>query len=145
MAGHGWGRSQKYQDRPRYLYALFFQNGACYIGQSVNLKTRLDQHRLPSGGWMGAIFQMVQLDVVNGTQQQAEEHEFAWRYKAQNAGWIIYGKPPSVVVDATRHMSLKGRLLALRMKWPNEYRRTVRLWPWTAGILAIAVLFLFVR
>ena len=140
MSTHGWGRTQKYRSRPRYLYALLFDNGACYIGQTVNLKSRLDQHQLPSGGWMGAPFKMVRLGQAMGTQLHAEDHEYAWRYKAQNAGWIVYAKPPSIVIDATRRMTLKRRLLALGMRWPRKHRRTLGAWPWAAGILAVAAL-----
>lgn len=145
MASHGWGRTQKYRTRPRHLYALLFQNGACYIGQTVNLRTRLAQHRLPSGGWMGAQFELVHLGQVNGTQQQAEDHEYAWRYKAQSAGWIVYAKPPSIIIDASRRMTMKRRLLSLGMRWPRNYRRTLGLWPWAAGTLAVAAMVILAR
>ena len=145
MASHGWGRTQKYRARPRHLYALLFQNGACYVGQTVNLKTRMAQHRQPSGGWMGAQFELVHLGQANGTQLHAEDHEYAWRYKAQNAGWIVYAKPPSIVIDATRRMTLKRRLLALGMRWPRMHRRTLGGWPWAAGILAVAALMILAR
>lgn len=145
MASHGWGRTQKYRTRPRHLYALLFSNGACYIGQTVNLKSRLAQHRLPSGGWIGAQFQLVALGQVDANQLHAEDHEYAWRYKAQNAGWIVYAKPPSIVIDATRRMTLKRRLLAIGMRWPRKHRRNLGLWPWAAGILAVAALVFLAR
>ena len=145
MASHGWGRTQKYRTRRRHLYALLFQNGACYIGQTVNLKARLAQHRLPSGGWIGAQFELVHLGQANGTQLQAEDHEYAWRYKAQNAGWIVYAKPPSIIIDASRRMTMKRRLLSLGMRWPRKHRRTLGLWPWAAGTLAAAAMVILAR
>lgn len=118
---HKWGRSQKYHDRPRYLYALLFQNGCCYVGQSVDPGQRLGQHRRVSGGWAGQPFRMIELGVVLGTQADAERHEFAWRYSAFKAGWRIYGKP-GILVDPRRRLTLGQRMLSWSLKWPKAHR-----------------------
>lgn len=135
-----WKRDQKYHDRPRTLYALLFNNGACYIGQSIDAQERLTQHRSPRGGWCGASFKMIELGTVIGTQLECEDYEYAWRYKAYKAGWVVYGKPPNVVINPTRRLTLKRRAFALTLRWPSKYSRCARLWPWTVGILALTVL-----
>ena len=47
---HKLGRSEKYHTLPRTLYALLFDDGGCYIGQSSNPQQREKQHRSPKGG-----------------------------------------------------------------------------------------------
>lgn len=44
---HNLGRSEKYHALPRTLYALLFDDGGCYIGQSSNPQQREKQHRSP--------------------------------------------------------------------------------------------------
>lgn len=126
---HSWGRSQKYHDRPRYLYALLFDNGCCYIGQSVDPRDRLRQHRSPEGGWAGAVFNMIPLGVVMGTFKDGEDHEAAWRVAAARAGWSIYGKP-GVLVNPYRRMTWHRHLLALTQQWPAKHRRRSRWLAW---------------
>ena len=48
---HNLGRSEKYHALPRTLYALLFDDGGCYIGQSSNPHQREKQHRSRQGGW----------------------------------------------------------------------------------------------
>lgn len=139
-----WKRDQKYHDRPRTLYALLFNNGACYIGQSIDAQARLTQHHSPRGGWCGANFKMIVLGTVNGTQLEGEDYEYAWRYKAFKAGWVVYGKPPNVVINPTRRMNLKRRAVALTLRWPTTHSHRTPLWPWALGTLALtAVAYLF--
>lgn len=134
-----WKRDQKYHDRPRTLYALLFNNGACYIGQSIDAQARLAQHRSPRGGWCGADFNMVELAKVIGTQLECEDYEYAWRYKAFKAGWVVYGKPPNVVINPTRRMTIKRRFLALKLRWPKDCGRSMRIWPWIFLILIVGI------
>jgi len=93
-----WKRNQKYLPRPRHLYALFFNGGCCYVGQTVDLLNREKQHRGSRGGWQGRPFQFVPLGQMVGTQADAEVHEYAWRYKAHLKGWRIYAKPPGMLI-----------------------------------------------
>lgn len=124
---HRWGRSQKYHARPRQLYALLFENGCAYIGQSIDVREREQQHRRPAGGWGGKPFQCVLLGVVHGTEAQAKDHEHAWRHVAHKQGWTIYAKPPGLVVNHRRQMSLYRYLLAWTLRWPRAHVRN-RAW-----------------
>lgn len=142
---HRWGRSQKYHRRPRHLYALLFDNGCAYIGQSVDLKEREQQHRRPAGGWCGKPFQCVPLGVIQGSEHQAQHYEHAWRHVAHTHGWTIYAKPPGMVVNHHRQMSLQRYLLAWTLRWPRGHTRN---WAWRTfkvltgcGALAAAGLF----
>lgn len=125
---HRWGRSQKYHERPRHLYALLFGNGCCYIGQTVNLNARLSQHKSPAGGWAGNVFTMVPLGVVHCTQQCGEDYEYAWRYKAACAGWRVYGKP-GVFINPARRLTLERRMLAWSLTWPKAHHRAMGCMP----------------
>jgi predicted GIY-YIG superfamily endonuclease len=132
---HRWGRSQKYHARPRQLYALLFENGCAYIGQSIDVKERERQHRRPAGGWCGKPFQCVLLGVVHGTEEQAKHHEHAWRHVAHKRGWTIYAKPPAMVVNHRRQMSLYRYLLAWTLRWPREHNRN-RTWQVVKTVVA---------
>ena len=49
-----WVRKSHFQRKTRHLYALVFDNErAVYVGQTVNMKQRGQQHAAPSGGWGG--------------------------------------------------------------------------------------------
>lgn len=138
MSKHRWGRSQKYHARPRKLYALLFDNGCAYIGQSVDLKEREQQHRRPAGGWWGIPFQCVPLGVVHDTEERAKEYEHAWRHKAAKNGWTIYAKPPGIKVNHHHQMSLRRYMLAWSLRWPKEHSRNKNgLGRWIALALAI--------
>lgn len=114
-----WKRNQKYLPRPRHLYGLFFENGCCYVGQTVDLKQREQQHRSPRGGWQGRRFSFVPLSSMTGTQADAEAHEYAWRYKAFQKGWRIYSKPPGILIqDPRRRMTWHMKSLAHGFTWP---------------------------
>ena len=114
------GRSQRYHRRPRTIYALVFHGGqACYIGQSVDLDERVAQHRRPQGGWAGAPFEVVTLEVADATEAEAVELEYAWRLVAHRKGYFIYGKP-GVVVDPRRRATLSRRFKSWVRRWPKD-------------------------
>ena len=114
-----WKRNQKYLPRARHLYGLFFNNGCCYVGQTVDLKQREQQHRSSRGGWQGQPFSFVPLSSMTGTQADAELHEYAWRYKAFQKGWRIYSKPPGILIrDPRRRSTSDVRRLASTYTWP---------------------------
>lgn len=129
----------------RTLCALLLTIEACYISQSDDAQERLTQHQSRRGGWCGASFEMIELGTVLGTQLEGEDYEYAWRYKASKAGWIVYGKPPGVVINPTKRMNLKRRFLALKLRWPVTHNRRSPLWPWAVGILALAALAFFLN
>ncbi|WP_141696979.1 GIY-YIG nuclease family protein [Xanthomonas translucens] len=114
-----WKRNQKYLPRPRHLYGLFFNNGCCYVGQTVDLKQREQQHRSPRGGWQGKTFSFVPLSSMTGTQADAELHEYAWRYKAFKQGWRIYAKPPGQLIrNPLARTTALMKSLAAGYTWP---------------------------
>lgn len=114
-----WKRNQKYLPRPRHLYALFFNNGCCYVGQTVDRAQREKQHRSSRGGWQGRPFTFVPLGVMTGTQADAELYEYAWRYKAFQKGWRVYSKPPGILIrDPHRRTTGHMRSLAHGFTWP---------------------------
>lgn len=119
---HTWGRSQKYHPRDRHLYALLFQDGGCYVGQSVDVAQREKQHRGRAGGW-GRPFQCIPLGSIHGTEEQAKDYEHAWRHVAASNGWRIYAKPPGLVVNHRRQMTPKRYLIAQGLRWPREHAR----------------------
>lgn len=93
------GRSEKYHQLPRHIYALVFPNRYVYIGQTKDLKRREAQHRnarkLP---WGTQNFHMVHLTTVVATTLEAEDHEYAWRYTAFRHGHNVYILPPNIVL-----------------------------------------------
>lgn len=146
MSKRRWKRDQKYHPRPRHLYALLFSNGCAYIGQTVDLKTREQQHRRPAGGWGRQEFECVHLGTVQDTQAVAEDFEHAWRHVANKAGWHIYAKPPGVVVNPSRQMTLQRYALARRLRWPSQHYRSItakaaswRVWRWLAWGLGVCL------
>lgn len=148
VSGRRWKRDQKYHPRPRHLYALLFPNGCAYIGQTVDLRKREQQHRRPAGGWRGQSFTCVHLGTVETTQAVAEDYEHAWRYTAHQAGWRIYAKPPGVVVNPRRQMTSQRYALARSLRWPTQHSRSpvaaVRswsVWKWLGwGLVALVLL-----
>jgi predicted GIY-YIG superfamily endonuclease len=95
-----WGRSQKYHRRTRHFYALLFADRSCYVGQTIALKRRWAEHRRV---WT-APFVPIELETMERTQADAEEHEYAWRFVAERRGFKVLGKP-GVVVRARRRMT----------------------------------------
>lgn len=113
------GRSQKYHVRTRYLYALVFDSGHVYIGQSVDPYEREKQHRRAAGGWCGKPFRLLVLGQIEGTEKDAKEHEHAWRLTASRAGWRIYASPPGIEVNPRRQSGLKRWWLSQSLQWPE--------------------------
>ncbi|WP_448478686.1 GIY-YIG nuclease family protein [Pseudoxanthomonas mexicana] len=142
---HNLGRSEKYHALPRTLYALLFDDGGCYIGQSSNPEQREKQHRSHQGGWHRP-FRFHALEVVTATRAEAEAYEQAWRVKASREGWRIYAKPPGVVINPHRRATPHVRWLVMHRRWslgtpskrPSE---SIRWWPWIlvgASVLLLA-------
>lgn len=139
-----WKRNQKYLPRPRHLYGLFFNNGCCYVGQTVDLKQREQQHRSSRGGWQGQPFSFVPLSSMTGTQADAELHEYAWRYKAFQKGWRIYSKPPGILIrDPRRRMTWHMKSLAHGFAWPANALAPERHAATSSGLLWSAFKWLF--
>jgi predicted GIY-YIG superfamily endonuclease len=136
----GLGRSEKYHARPRHLYTLLFENGCCYVGQTTDLKRRESQHRNPAGGWGNQPFTFVHLATMEGTKEQAEDHEYAWRYTAQRAGWRIYGKPPNVRVNTVLRMNSRRQAIARQCTWPSPKRNAWGWMKWIFGLSAAAAI-----
>lgn len=116
------GRAQKYFKRKRYIYALFFDHGAAYIGQSLDPERRAKEHAKAAGGWYGARFRLVVLYKFLGTQEDGERFERMYRLRARRAGLRIYGLPHVYVNPETRS-SLRERVLSYFMPWPRHEGR----------------------
>jgi hypothetical protein len=113
---------EKYERRERTLYALTWPDGRAYIGQTLHPHTREMQHRRH---WRAA-FKFHPLTTMIGTQAEAEEHEYAWRWVAHRAGWRVVAEPrdgsPFVIRDPSRRMTPHRYALAARIRWPNRIR-----------------------
>lgn len=114
-------RAQKYHSRPRHLYALLFANRHCYVGQSVDLKRRNREHKRD---WPDD-FEMIHLGTMQGSQAQAEEYEYVWRWKAHRAGWRNYGKDPTtgkvfVIRNPEWRMQPQHYRIADGLRWPKH-------------------------
>lgn len=134
-----FGRNQKYLKRQRHIYALVFSGNRVYIGQSVDIKRRSGQHNAYAGGWHEQ-FEMIHLSTMYGTHFEAEDHEYAWRYKAGCSGFRVYGKP-GLFINPRRRMTWKRKWIAwTAKKWPVKWERQ-SWWPTIAvcGTLAVAV------
>lgn len=142
---HRLGRSEKYHALPRTLYALLFDDGGCYIGQSSNPEQREKQHRSRQGGWHRP-FRFYALEVVTVTRAEAEAYEQAWRVRASKEGWRVYAKPPGIVINPHRRATPHVRWLAMQRRWPlgspgNRPSERIRWWPWIlvgASVLLLA-------
>ena len=120
---------QAHRVRCRHLYALLWKSGRCYIGQSVDLRRRHSEH---SKAW-GEPFSMVHLGDCEGTYADAEEHEYAWRYVGQSAGWTIVARDRqnnTFTVNAHNRMTPDRYKLAARCRWPKAHRRNGWSIPW---------------
>lgn len=123
------GRAQKYERRSRVLYALLFESGRVYIGQTVEAKRRAKEH----GRTWAEPFRFVQLEEMTGTQSEAEDHEFAWRHRASLAGYVVVAKSWAgetfVVSDTRQRMDDERWTIAERLRWPRELRMR-KPWAW---------------
>ena len=128
-------RAQKYRTRRRHLYALLFDRKRVYVGQTVDFGRRHNEHRRD---WCYP-FQMIELGSIDGTQAEAEEYEYAWRYRAGRSGFRVLCKSPSsndvFEINPRRRMTPERHQLANSLRWPVDHQIAWRWWPWM--ILAI--------
>lgn len=113
------GREQKYKIRQRFIYALFFDNGRVYIGQSIDPKRRLAAHRRPQGGWGSASFRMRVLHQFDGTEADGDHLERSYRLRARRRALAVYGLP-HVLIDPRRQATLGQRFTSYRVPWPSD-------------------------
>jgi len=133
---------EKYLPRKRYLYALMFDHKRVYIGQSIDLGRRNREH---SCDWAWP-FKMIMLGSMIGTRADAEEYEYAWRYRAGREGFQVLCKSPDNAdifeIDPTQRMDSHRYRIASTLRWPAEHRRKFRWWPWLVAALVLAALHL---
>ena len=133
-------RAQKYKPRRRYLYALMFDRKRVYIGQTIDIGRRHKEHRRD---W-NYPFRMIELGSIVCTQADAEEYEYAWRYRAGRTGFSVLCKSPTssdiFVINPACRMDRQRHRIASTLRWPKEHRAGRSRWPWVAG--AVVLLFL---
>lgn len=114
---------QKYYVRRRFIYALFFENNAVYIGQSVDPKRREAEHKRPSGEWCGAPFRMRVLYEFQGTHSDGEHFERSYRLRAKRRGLAVYGLP-HVFINPENQATIYQRVASYRVPWPRQEGRS---------------------
>lgn len=133
---------EKYIPRKRYLYALLFDHKRVYIGQSIDLRRRNREHER-DWSWP---FKMVPLGSMIGTRADAEEYEYAWRYRAGREGFRVLCKAQDghdiFEIDPRQRMDSHRLRIASTLKWPAEHKRKFRWWPWLAGAAVLVMLHL---
>lgn len=133
-------RSQKYSPRKRYLYALKLDHKRVYIGQTIDIGRRHKEHRRD---WSYP-FQMIELGSIVGTQADAEEYEYAWRYRAGRSGFRVLCKSPTSAdvfeVNPARRMDRQRYRIASTLRWPMEHRAGRGWWQWIAGAAVLLLL-----
>ncbi|WP_447896623.1 GIY-YIG nuclease family protein [Stenotrophomonas acidaminiphila] len=137
------GQQERHQGRTRHIYALIFKDKHCYVGQTNDLERRKSEHMSERGGWREP-FEMIHLDTMKGTREEAEDYEYAWRYTAQRKGWSVIGKPPKVVVNSSTHMTIQRHRIAKKKRWPRNTSDSL-IWntiTFTFGFIAITTLLL---
>lgn len=82
MASHHWDNERK----PRAIYLLAFARLRVYVGQSVDPVRRVKAHRRPGSGWAEP-FQSLIVQRIHGTELEAVDLEYAWRWCAHINGW----------------------------------------------------------
>ena len=136
-------RSQKYKPRERHLYALMFDSKRVYIGQTIDIGRRHKEHRRD---W-NYPFQIIELGSIVGTQADAEEYEYAWRYRAGRSGFRVLCKSPTSAdvfeINPARRMDRQKHRIASTLKWPEEHRAGWGWWPWIAFAAALLLLLAF--
>lgn len=135
-------QAQKYHRRERTLYALLWKSGRVYIGQTIEPKRREQEHRRL---WPDP-FDFVRLGTMQGTQLEAEDHEYAWRWLAHHAGFEVVAKSrggdPFVISNPKSRMTPERYAIAGRLRWPRAWRRRspwswiLEWFAWQSGALA---------
>lgn len=117
-----------------------FDSKRVYIGQTIDIGRRQKEHRRD---W-NYPFQMIELGSIVGTQADAEEYEYAWRYRASQSGFRVLCKSPTNAevfeIDPSRRMDRQRHRIASSLRWPKEHQVGWGMWPWVA--CAAVLLFL---
>ena len=133
-------RAQNYRTRRRHLYALLFDRKRVYIGQTIDLGRRHKEHR---HDWCSP-FQMIELGSIDGTQAEAEEYEYAWRYRAGRSGFRVLCKSPSsnevFEINPKRRMTPERHQLASNLRWPSGHGSAWPWWPWIVLAILLALM-----
>lgn len=134
--------AEAYRSRKRYIYALVFKHDkSCYIGQSVNPKRRLQQHLGPKGGWNISYLDMIVLHEFQGTKEQGEHLEYAYRLKAHRRGWKIYGLP-HVYINPKKRATFAHFKTSLTLPWPKAMGSRRLWWLWSVVPLGAIALYM---
>jgi len=131
---NGWKREQ------RFLYALIFPGHRCYIGQTTRLQQRWGEHRR---AWPEP-FEPLLLGSIVGTYDEAVDYEHAWRFRAADNGFRVYGEAGGdYFVNPRRQMNADRYAIARHCRWPRPWWH--RLAHIIAAILALLVVLALVR
>ena len=82
MASHRWDNERK----PRWIYLLAFEGLRVYVGQSVDAVRRVKAHQRPGSGWAEPFLPAI-VHRIDGTEIEAVDLEYAWRWCAYINGW----------------------------------------------------------
>lgn len=100
---------------------MFQHERAVYVGQSVDVRRRRSQHASKSGGWLRP-FELLTLETIDGTYDQAVVREYVWRWIAHLKGFTVYVEPPNLQAKLARRMPWWRRMEAWRtwatVGWP---------------------------
>lgn len=133
-------RAQKYKPRRRYLYALLFDRKRVYIGQTIDIDRRHKEHQRD---WCFP-FELIELGSIVGTQADAEEYEYAWRYRAGSTGFRILCKSPRssdvFEINPRRRMSPARHQIAAGLRWPSAHQPGWGWWQWVAVVATVLLL-----
>lgn len=111
MASHSWDNAIK----PRFIYLLAFDLQRVYVGQSVSPHQRIKAYCRPGGGWVEP-FQPLILPRIDGTELDAVDLEYAWRWCARLSGWT----PIDLRGDAFDRVAFRNssRQAGAGLPWP---------------------------
>ncbi|BFI96282.1 MAG: hypothetical protein RSP_17920 [Rhodanobacter sp.] len=123
-------RAQRHHKHTRHLYGLLWHpTRQCYIGQTVDMERRRKEH---ARAWSNP-FEMIHLETMEGTQLDAEDHEYAWRFRCSESGWVPLGKTREgkvFVIQPRKRMTPARHAIAQRCRWPKRYRINRAALPW---------------